>query len=74
MENLYSKKMSEGIQGLMRSSKPHSDCHATMEALMSSKKNPLDVMDDCPICQTSGGILCQVGCHPSVLSAGKLIS
>ncbi len=56
--------------GLIRSSKPHSDCHATMEALLSKKKNPLEIDDDCPIC-VRRGVLCEVGCHPSISYAGE---
>lgn len=45
-------------------SKPHKDCHATKEELLSKRKNPLDVDDDCPICERRG-VRCEVGCHPS---------
>lgn len=57
-------------------SKPHEDCHATKEELMNKKKNPLDVDDDCPLCERRG-VRCEVGCHPRLIpatdaSAGKI--
>jgi hypothetical protein len=46
---------------LIRSSKPHEDCHATKEALMQAGKV---VLEDCPIC-SNFGVLCRVACHRS---------
>jgi len=54
---------------LSRSSKPHGDCHATIEAL---REAGMKVIDDCPIC-LDDKVLCRVGAHPSATSTRKSI-
>ena len=57
------------VTGLLRSSKPHGDCHATKEEL---REDGMKVMDDCPVC-LDNMVLCRVGAHPSVTSTGNPI-
>ena len=45
-------------------------CQSSQEALLAKKKNPLEIDDDCPVCEKLG-VVCSVGCHPSDASAGK---
>lgn len=58
-----------------RRDEPASGCKASQEQLLSQKKNPLDISDDCPMCEKLG-FLCFVANHPSrplLPSAGKIL-
>ena len=48
---------------MLRQVRPHADCHAIKQELLSSG---ISVIDDCPIYQ-DGDILCRVGSHPSTV-------
>ncbi len=47
----------------VRQNEPSEGCKATKEELLNKKKNPLDIDDDCPICEKRG-VLCEVANHP----------
>jgi hypothetical protein len=51
-------------EGPIRQDAPSAKCHALKEELLNKKKNPLDIDDDCPICERRG-VLCEVANHPS---------
>jgi hypothetical protein len=48
-----------------RQEDPASGCPASKEELLSLKKIPLDITDDCPICRDHYAVLCLVAKHPS---------
>jgi hypothetical protein len=63
------------MSGANRSRKPHENCHVTKKEWLNDRKNPLSVIDDCPIC-LEANVHCRVAFHPSsgTSTGGSLIN